>query len=110
MIGRRALLAPRFLVCLIVVAVLGILDAAPGHAESADEVFMALMEDGDGVQSIHQASTTRADCDEFLAEFKETTREGKAMWLTLTDPDYTGIVLEAYCIDPDGHIRGTKRR
>jgi hypothetical protein len=43
-----------------------------------------------------------------LADFREQAKNNRPIWLTLLLPDYTGMVIEAYCIMPDGSKQSFK--
>jgi hypothetical protein len=41
-------------------------------------------------------------CTQLLTDFREQAKNDRPIWLTLPQPDFTGTVIEAHCVMPDG--------
>jgi len=83
---------------LIGIAALSLL---PGTAHAA-EILITLMHDEAGRRSIHQVSLNDGYCVELVTRFGKQAKNGLPVTLTLPEPDFTGVVIEAYCVMPDG--------
>jgi hypothetical protein len=75
---------------------------------STGDVLIAKMESlNDRTVSLHsQFPVTHEACTSVLRQFREIREAGDWMTLRMRSPDFTGFVLEAYCIDPDGKVHG----
>jgi hypothetical protein len=74
---------------------------ATGAAHAA-EILITLMHDEAGRRSIHQVSLNDGYCVELVTRFGKQAKNGLPVTLTLPEPDFTGVVIEAYCVMPDG--------
>src|SRR5215510_10574110 len=83
------------------VAALSVLGASAAHAT---EILIAAMVDNHGLQSIHKVSLKDTFCVTLVSRFTEQSTNGLPVTLTLPEPDFTGRVLEAACIMPDGSV------
>jgi hypothetical protein len=72
-----------------------------GTAHAA-EILISLMHDESGRRSIHQVSLKDGYCVELVTRFGKQAKNGLPVTLTLPEPDFTGVVIEAYCVMPDG--------
>jgi hypothetical protein len=70
----------------------------------ATEVLIAAMVDDHGLTSGHQVNLKDTFCVSLVNRFIEQAKNGRPVTLTLPEPDFTGRVLEAYCVMPDGSI------
>jgi len=68
----------------------------------ATEVLIAVMNDEAGKTTIHQVNLKDTYCVTLINKFKEQAKNSNPISLTLPNPDFTGTVIEAYCIMPDG--------
>jgi hypothetical protein len=85
------------------------LTPALASAASTGDVLIAKMEplNEPGTVSLHsQFPITHKACKSLLQQFREIREAGDWMTLTMRNPDFTGFVLEAYCIDTDGKVHG----
>ena len=82
-------------------AALWILYASTAHAA---EILIAAMVDSHGITSGHQVNLKDTFCVALVNKFIEQSKTGLPVTLTLPEPDFTGRVLEAYCVMPDGSI------
>jgi hypothetical protein len=92
MVGRCALLAG-----------IAALLLATGTAH-AGETLLAVMLDDAGRRSGHQVYLKDGFCVELVTRFGKQAKNGLPVTLTLPLPDFTGIVIEAYCVMQDGSI------
>jgi hypothetical protein len=83
------------------VAALSVLSASAAHAA---EILIAAMIDNHGKTSGHQVTLKDTFCVILVNRFIEQAKNGQPVLLTLPEPDFTGRVLEAYCVMPDGSI------
>jgi len=88
------------------VAALSVLCAAPGA--HATETLLAVMRANNGKLELHQANLKDGFCTQLLANFEEQAKNDQPIWLTLPAPDFTGMVIEAHCVMPDGSKRSFK--
>jgi hypothetical protein len=70
----------------------------------ASEILIALMVDDHGLRTVHQVSLKNSFCVTLVNRFVEQSKNGSPVTLTLPEPDFTGRVLEASCVMPDGSI------
>jgi len=87
---------------------------SPGHHRAvkviqarATEVLIAVMNDDAGKTTIHQVNLKDTYCVALVNKFHEDAKNGKPITLTLPNPTFTGIVVEAHCVMPDGSIKPT---
>ena len=73
----------------------------------ATEVLIAVMNDDAGKTTIHQVNLKDTYCVALVNKFHEDAKNGKPITLTLPNPTFTGIVVEAHCVMPDGSIKPT---
>jgi hypothetical protein len=83
----------------VVITIVVIVFAVTAHGA---ELLIALMQDEAGRRTIHQASLKDGYCVELVTRFGKQAKNGLPVTLTLPEPDFTGIVVEAYCVMPDG--------
>jgi len=70
----------------------------------AAEILIAYMADDHGLKTIHKVSLKDTFCVTLVNRFTEQSKNGLPVTLTLPEPDFTGRVLEAACIMPDGSV------
>ena len=68
----------------------------------ATEILLAVMHESGKKPELHKVNLKDGACIQLLANFREQAKNNRPIWLTLPQPDYTGMVIEAYCIMPDG--------
>jgi len=76
---------------------------ATGTAHAAEILIVAMVDDH-GLTSGHQISLKNTFCVTIVNRFTEQAKNWLPVTLTLPEPDFTGRVLEAYCVMPDGSI------
>jgi hypothetical protein len=77
---------------------------ATGAAHPA-EIFVAVMQDTAGKTSIHHQSLKDGACVQLLTRFGEQAKNGLPIMLTFEEsPQFTGKVVEAHCVMPDGSV------
>lgn len=72
---------------------------------NAADILIAEMEDFRGEKTLHKQTVSGENCDAFLSKFRELMAKKTRMQLTFEDPPFSGYVVEAYCVRPDGSIR-----
>lgn len=72
---------------------------------NAGDLLVAVMEDFRGEKTIHKQMTSGENCDALLSKVRELKIKMARMQLTFEDPPFSGYVVEAYCIRPDGSVR-----
>jgi hypothetical protein len=85
----------------LLLASIAALFLATGTAHAA-EVLITVMQDEAGRHSIHQVSLKDGYCVELVTRFNKQAKNGLPVTLTLPEPDFTGVVIEAHCVMPDG--------
>jgi hypothetical protein len=83
------------------IATLSVLNASAAHAT---EILIAVMVDNHGLKTTHQTNLKDSFCVSLVNRFAEQSKNGLPVTLTLPEPDFTGRVLEAYCVMPDASI------
>jgi hypothetical protein len=73
----------------------------------ATEILIAAMVDDHGLKTLHQINLKDNFCVGLVNRFAEQSKNGLPVTLTLPEPDFTGRVLEAYCVMPNGSIGAT---
>jgi hypothetical protein len=73
-------------------------------AVHANEILIVAMVDNHGLKSVHKVILKDSFCVLYVNRFVEQSKNGSPVTLTLPEPDFTGRVLEAHCIMPDGSI------
>jgi mevalonate kinase len=74
----------------------------------ATEILFAVMNDSAGKTSIHQVNLRDGYCVALVNKFNEQAKQNTTpITLTLPSPTFTGTVIEAYCIMPDGSTNPT---
>jgi hypothetical protein len=68
----------------------------------ANEVLIAVLRAENGELQIHQVTLIDNACVGLLASFREKQENHRPIWLTLPNPEFNGMVIEAYCVMPDG--------
>src|SRR5262245_40557212 len=71
----------------------------------AADILIAVMEDFRGEKTMHKQTMSGQNCDAVLSKFRELNTTKARMQLTFQDPPFSGYVVEAYCVRPDGSIR-----
>jgi hypothetical protein len=74
-------------------------------AANAADILIAEMEDFRGEITIHKQTILGENCDALLSKLRELKTQKTRMQLTFEDPPFSGYVVEAYCVRPDGSIR-----
>ena len=76
-------------------------------ANAADvDIMVTEMEDSRGEKTVHTQNMSGEKCDAFLSKLRELRAKKTRMQLTLLNPTFSGYVVDAHCIRPDGSIRG----
>ena len=70
-----------------------------GASAHAAEILIAVMVDNHGLKTTHQTNLKDSFCVSLVK-----SKNGLPVTLTLPEPDFTGRVLEAYCVMPDASI------
>jgi hypothetical protein len=92
---------------LATVAVLGGLMTYANAALSA-EILFAVMSDEAGKVAVHTVNLKDGYCVALVKKFIEDAKKGTTpITLTLPNPTFTGTVIEAYCVMPDGSTNPT---
>jgi hypothetical protein len=77
---------------------------ATGAAHTA-EIIVTVMQDTAGKMSIHHQALKDGACVQLVTRFGEQAKNGSPVMLTFeSPPQFTGKVVEAYCVMPDGSI------
>jgi len=84
-------------------ACIAVLFLATGTAHAA-ETLITVMYDEAGKNSIHKINLKDGYCVELVTKFTEQAKNGLPVTLTLPAPTFTGTVIDAYCVMPDGSI------
>jgi hypothetical protein len=69
--------------------------------ERKDLLFVVLQDEG-GKTSAHDQQTTHDNCTWLLSEFRKAMRANTTVTLTFENNPFTGVILDAACILPDG--------
>jgi hypothetical protein len=64
--------------------------------------IIAVMQDKKGEKSLHRVTLIDGACIQLLTNFRKQAENNRPIWLTLPKPDFTGMVIEAHCVMPDG--------
>lgn len=72
---------------------------------NAADILIAEMEDFRGGKTVHTQTMSGENCDAFLSKLQELKAKKTRMQLTFEDPPFSGYVVEAHCVRPDGSIR-----
>jgi hypothetical protein len=76
---------------------------------AAKDVMVALMDNGRGAQEVHYQLVEHESCLTVRSALKTLQKQHQKMQLTFVDPPFSGYVLEASCILPDGTVIGEKK-
>jgi hypothetical protein len=87
-----------------IVAAAMLLALTPALACAADILTAKMQPVGGGSASVHYQTTTHEACTKFLEMYREARESGTQVSLTMRNPDFTGIVLDAHCIDKNGKV------
>ena len=72
---------------------------------NAADILIAEMEDFRGGKTVHTQTMSGENCDAFLSKLRELRTKKTRMQLTFVDPPFSGYVVNAHCVRPDGSIR-----
>jgi hypothetical protein len=85
---------------------LSVILSVPITAAVGADILIAVMEDENGEQNIHHQAIDADDCAALLETFQEQSAAGRGITLTFRDPDFTGLLIEPYCLHEDGTTTG----
>ena len=58
-----------------------------------------------GEKTVHTQTMSGENCDAFLSKLREMKTKKRRVQLTFEDPPFSGYVVEAHCVRPDGSVR-----
>lgn len=70
------------------------------------DVMVAVMDNRRGEKTLHKQLVEHEGCIGLMSRLKKHKKEGQKMQLTLTDPPFSGYVIDLHCVRPDGTIIG----
>ena|SRR5215472_3752779 len=74
----------------------------------ASEILLAVMLNDKNAPELHKITLIDGACTKLLCDFQEQAQNNRPIWLTLPGPTFTGRIVEAHCIMPDGSKRSFK--
>jgi hypothetical protein len=103
--GREAAMMHGLFISTLLATAISLLCPMPANAA---EVLLAVLQDKEGKTSLHKITLIDGACIQLLTNFREQAKNDRPIWLTLPQPDFTGMVIEAHCIMPDGSKQNFK--
>jgi hypothetical protein len=93
---------------LVTIAIAAAIVAAVIIQARATEILFAVMNDSAGKAAVHTINLKDGYCVALVKKFIEDAKKGTTpITLTLPNPTFTGTVMEAHCVMPDGSINPT---